>query len=62
MSNLTNEKIKESILDKIGSMSVNDFLDELKTRPLMDLDYEATCRTVEKLYDSMWEEYPDDGL
>ena len=43
MSNLTNERIKESILDKIGSMSVNDFLDELKARPLMDLDYEATC-------------------
>ena len=67
MSNLTNEKIKESILDKIGSMSVIDFLEELKARPLMDLEYqvtcyEATCRTVEKLYDSMWEEYPDDGL
>ena len=60
MSNLTNERIKESILDKIGSMSVNDFLDELKTRPLMDLDYEATCLTVEKLYDIMWEEYPDE--
>jgi len=38
MSNLTNERIKESILDEIGSMSVNDFLDELKARPLMDLD------------------------
>ena len=60
MSNLTNERIKESILDKIGSMSVNDFLDELKARPLMDLDYEATCLTVEKLYDIMWEEYPDE--
>lgn len=60
MSNQTNERIKESILDKIGSMSVNDFLDELKARPLMDLDYEATCLTVEKLYDIMWEEYPDE--
>jgi len=74
MSNLTNERIKESILDKIGSMSVNDFLDELKARPLMDLDdvggisvngsrvscHEAVCLTVEKLYDIMWEEYPDE--
>ena len=47
-------------MDKIGSMSVNDFLDELKARPLMDLDYEATCLTVEKLYDIMWEEHPDE--
>lgn len=67
MSNLTNERIKESILDKIGSMSVNDFLDELRARPLMDLDdvggiscYEATCLSVEKLYDIMWEEHPDE--
>jgi len=74
MSNLTNERIKESILDEIGSMSVNDFLDELKARPLMDLDdvggisingsrvtcHEAACLTVEKLYGIMWEEYPDE--
>ena len=60
MSNLTNERIKESILDKIGSMSVNDFLDELKARPSMYYNYETTCSAVEKLYDIMWEEYPDE--
>ncbi len=60
MSNLTNERIKESILDEIGSMSVNDFLDQLKARPLMDVHYKTACMTIEKLYDTMWEEYPDE--
>jgi hypothetical protein len=60
VSNLTNESIKESIAHKIGSMSVNDLLDNLKARPLMDLDYEAVCIAIDNLFDIMWEEYPDE--
>ena len=60
MSNLTNERIKESILDEIGSMSVNDLLDRLKARPSMDSDWQSVCIAVEKLYGIMWEEYPDE--
>lgn len=60
MSNLTNERIKESIAHKIGSMSVNDLLDNLKARPLMDLDYESVCIAIDNLFDIMWEEYPDE--
>ena len=41
-------------------MSVNDFLDELKVRPLMDVHYKTACMTIEKLYDIMWEEHPDE--
>jgi len=60
MSNLTNESIKESIAHKIGSMTVNDLLDDLKSRPGMDLDYETVCIAIDKLFDIMWEEYPDE--
>jgi len=60
MSNFTNDTIKESIAHKIGSMSVNDLLDNLKARPLMDLDYEAVCIAIDNLFDIMWEEYPDE--
>ena len=59
MSNLTNERIKESILDKIGSMSVNQFMNELESKSLKE-EAADTDIAVQKLYDIMWEEYPDE--
>mgnify|MGYP003110005071 CR=1 FL=1 len=53
MATLSPMEIREDVLNRIGSMSVNDFLDQLKDRDGLKEEHKLTVLAAQRLYESM---------
>jgi len=56
MARISSMKVKENILNKIGSMSVNDFLNQLKDRHNLQEEHKLTVLAAQRLYEAMFQE------
>tara|TARA_R100001086_G_C11757849_1_gene237218 strand:- start:257 stop:451 length:195 start_codon:yes stop_codon:yes gene_type:complete len=53
MATLSPMEIREDVLNRIGGMSVNNFLDQLRNRDDLQEEYKRTVLATQKLYEAM---------
>ena len=56
MATISPMEVREDILNRIGSMSVNDFLDQLKDRDDLQEEHKLTVLAAQGLYEAMFQE------
>ena len=56
MATISPMEVREDILNRIGSMSVNDFLNQLKDRHNLQEEHKLTVLAAQGLYEAMFQE------
>ena len=56
MATISPMEVREDILNRIGSMSVNDFLDQLKDRHNLQEEHKLTVLAAQGLYEAIFQE------